>query len=110
MEDQEDLNRSASEGKPARERPIWLRESTVQGAYDPDEIKDGEKFTEQKYCSAYTRPLQYCQKHVLLYVCTPAAPNTGVSAPLCFAKHLCVGRYKNSLDPELKSRSVKLSC
>ncbi|XP_025959215.2 general transcription factor IIE subunit 1 isoform X1 [Dromaius novaehollandiae] len=41
MEDQEDLNRSASEGKPARERPIWLRESTVQGAYDPDEIKDG---------------------------------------------------------------------
>lgn len=43
MEDQEDLNRSASEGKPARERPIWLRESTVQGAYDPDEIKDGKK-------------------------------------------------------------------
>ncbi|NXA28496.1 T2EA factor, partial [Ibidorhyncha struthersii] len=41
MEDQEDLNRSATEGKPARERPIWLRESTVQGAYDPDEIKDG---------------------------------------------------------------------
>ncbi|XP_025921280.1 general transcription factor IIE subunit 1 isoform X2 [Apteryx rowi] len=41
MEDQEDLNQSASEGKPARERPIWLRESTVQGAYDPDEIKDG---------------------------------------------------------------------
>ncbi|PKU36081.1 general transcription factor iie subunit 1 [Limosa lapponica baueri] len=41
MEDQEDLSRSASEGKPARERPIWLRESTVQGAYDPDEIKDG---------------------------------------------------------------------
>ncbi|KFV49365.1 General transcription factor IIE subunit 1, partial [Gavia stellata] len=43
MEDQEDLNRSASEGKPARERPIWLRESTVQGAYDPDEIKDGAR-------------------------------------------------------------------
>lgn len=43
MEDQEDVNRSASEGKPARERPIWLRESTVQGAYDPDEIKDGKK-------------------------------------------------------------------
>ncbi|NXH12943.1 T2EA factor, partial [Bucco capensis] len=41
MENQEDLSRSASEGKPARERPIWLRESTVQGAYDPDEMKDG---------------------------------------------------------------------
>ncbi|XP_019404250.1 PREDICTED: general transcription factor IIE subunit 1 [Crocodylus porosus] len=41
MEDQEDLSRLANEGKPARERPIWLRESTVQGAYDPDEIKDG---------------------------------------------------------------------
>lgn len=43
MEDQEDINRSASDGKPARERPIWLRESTVQGAYDPDEIKDGKE-------------------------------------------------------------------
>lgn len=43
MEDQEDLNRSTNEGKPARERPIWLRESTVQGAYDPDEIKDGSQ-------------------------------------------------------------------
>lgn len=42
MEDQEDLSRPANEGKPARERPIWLRESTVQGAYDPDEIKDGK--------------------------------------------------------------------
>lgn len=48
MEDQEDVNRSASEGKPARERPIWLRESTVQGAYDPDEIKDGKKIHRAK--------------------------------------------------------------
>lgn len=90
MEDQEDLNRSAAEGKPARERPIWLRESTVQGAYDPDEIKDGKKFTEQKYCSAYTRPSQCCQKHVLLCVCTAAALSIGVcllpllcKAPVC---------------------------
>ncbi|XP_008118689.1 general transcription factor IIE subunit 1 [Anolis carolinensis] len=41
MEDQEDLHQPTSEGKPPRERPVWLRESTVQGAYDPDEIKEG---------------------------------------------------------------------
>uniref|UniRef100_A0A8D0HPF4 General transcription factor IIE subunit 1 n=1 Tax=Sphenodon punctatus TaxID=8508 RepID=A0A8D0HPF4_SPHPU len=41
MEDQEDLHQTANEGKPARERPVWLRESTVQGAYDPDDSKDG---------------------------------------------------------------------
>ncbi|XP_042305285.1 general transcription factor IIE subunit 1 [Sceloporus undulatus] len=41
MEDQEDLHQPASEGKPPRERPVWLRESTVQGAYDPDENKEG---------------------------------------------------------------------
>nr|XP_020645136.1 general transcription factor IIE subunit 1 [Pogona vitticeps]XP_020645137.1 general transcription factor IIE subunit 1 [Pogona vitticeps] len=41
MEDQEDLQQPANEGKAPRERPVWLRESTVQGAYDPDEVKDG---------------------------------------------------------------------
>ncbi|XP_062984938.1 general transcription factor IIE subunit 1 [Elgaria multicarinata webbii] len=41
MEDQEDLHQPVNEGKPPRERPIWLRESTVQGAYDPDEVKEG---------------------------------------------------------------------
>ncbi|NXS22211.1 T2EA factor, partial [Mystacornis crossleyi] len=88
MEDQEDLNRSASEGKPARERPIWLRESTVQGAYDPDEIKDGKKFTEQNSCSAYTRPLQCCQKHVLLCAYSCCSQHWSLSAPFCCAKHL----------------------
>ncbi|KAJ7315833.1 hypothetical protein JRQ81_001995 [Phrynocephalus forsythii] len=41
LEDQEDLHQPANEGKAPRERPVWLRESTVQGAYDPDEIKEG---------------------------------------------------------------------
>ncbi|XP_066472170.1 general transcription factor IIE subunit 1 [Tiliqua scincoides] len=41
MEDQEDLHQPANDGKPPRERPVWLRKSTVQGAYDPDEVKEG---------------------------------------------------------------------
>lgn len=56
------------------------------------------------------RPLQCCQKHVLLCVYSCRSQHWSLSAPLCCAKHLCVGRCKNSLDPGLKSRSVKLSC
>uniref|UniRef100_A0A8C5MB02 General transcription factor IIE subunit 1 n=1 Tax=Leptobrachium leishanense TaxID=445787 RepID=A0A8C5MB02_9ANUR len=42
MEEQEDLQRAAAEGKPTKERPIWLRESTVQGAYsETANLKDG---------------------------------------------------------------------
>lgn len=41
MDDQEDLHRASLEGKSAKERPIWLRESTVQGAYSSDEMKEG---------------------------------------------------------------------
>ncbi|XP_060092781.1 general transcription factor IIE subunit 1 [Heteronotia binoei] len=46
MEDQEDAHQPANEGKPPRERPVWLRESTVQGAYDPDEVKEGGRDTD----------------------------------------------------------------
>lgn len=43
MEEQEDLQRAATEGKPVKERPIWLRESTVQGGTysESTDIKDG---------------------------------------------------------------------
>ncbi|KAM4047202.1 general transcription factor IIE subunit 1 isoform 1-T2 [Anomaloglossus baeobatrachus] len=43
MEEQEDLQRAATEGKPAKERPIWLRESTVQGGTysESSDAKDG---------------------------------------------------------------------
>ncbi|XP_006639095.1 general transcription factor IIE subunit 1 [Lepisosteus oculatus] len=40
MEEQEDQKRLAGEGKTPKERPIWLTESTVQGAYSElDDIK-----------------------------------------------------------------------
>ena len=42
MDDQEDLHRASLEGKSAKERPIWLRESTVQGAYSSEEMKEGK--------------------------------------------------------------------
>ncbi|CAL8320463.1 unnamed protein product [Merluccius merluccius] len=41
MEEQEDQRRQASEGKAPRERPVWLTQSTVQGAYsEPDALKN----------------------------------------------------------------------
>ena len=43
MDDQEDLHRASLEGKSAKERPIWLRESTVQGAYSSEEMKEGKR-------------------------------------------------------------------
>ena len=42
MDDQEDLHRASLEGKSAKERPIWLRESTVQGACNSEEMKEGK--------------------------------------------------------------------
>ncbi|KAJ3591607.1 hypothetical protein NHX12_006740 [Muraenolepis orangiensis] len=41
MEEQEDQRRQASQGKPTKERPVWLTQSTVQGAYsEPEAIKN----------------------------------------------------------------------
>ncbi|CAL8343950.1 unnamed protein product [Boreogadus saida] len=41
MEEQEDQRRQANEGKPVKERPVWLTQSTVQGAYsEPDTAKN----------------------------------------------------------------------
>lgn len=42
MEEQDTQQKQASEGKAPRERPVWLTQSTVQGAYDePDILKSG---------------------------------------------------------------------
>lgn len=45
MDDQDDMHRTSLEGKSAKERPIWLRESTVQGAYSSEEMKEGKSET-----------------------------------------------------------------
>lgn len=42
MDDQDGVHRTSLEGKSAKERPIWLRESTVQGAYSSEEMKEGK--------------------------------------------------------------------
>lgn len=42
MDDQDDVHRTSLEGKSAKERPIWLRESTVQGAYSSEDMKEGK--------------------------------------------------------------------
>ncbi|XP_023280609.1 general transcription factor IIE subunit 1 [Seriola lalandi dorsalis] len=41
MEEQEDQQKQANEGKAPKERPVWLTQSTVQGAYsEPDILKN----------------------------------------------------------------------
>lgn len=41
MEEQEEQQKQASEGKAPKERPVWLTQSTVQGAYsEPDILKN----------------------------------------------------------------------
>lgn len=42
MEEQDAQQKQASEGKAPKERPVWLTQSTVQGAYnEPDMLKSG---------------------------------------------------------------------
>ncbi|XP_060909716.1 general transcription factor IIE subunit 1 [Labrus mixtus] len=41
MEEQQEQQKQANEGKAPKERPVWLTESTVQGAYsEPDHLKN----------------------------------------------------------------------
>ncbi|XP_040004333.1 general transcription factor IIE subunit 1 [Xiphias gladius] len=41
MEEQDDQQKQANEGKATKERPVWLTQSTVQGAYsEPDILKN----------------------------------------------------------------------
>ncbi|XP_062287695.1 general transcription factor IIE subunit 1 [Scomber scombrus] len=41
MEEQEEQQKQANEGKAPKERPVWLTQSTVQGAYsEPDALKN----------------------------------------------------------------------
>lgn len=41
MEEQEEQQKQANEAKAPKERPVWLTQSTVQGAYsEPDILKN----------------------------------------------------------------------
>ncbi|XP_062906722.1 general transcription factor IIE subunit 1 [Mobula hypostoma] len=43
MEEHDVQHKAASDGKPVKERPIWLRESTVRGAFaDSEELQEGD--------------------------------------------------------------------
>lgn len=57
MDDQEDQQKQANEGKAPKERPVWLTQSTVQGAYsEPDALKNRK----------FIRPLLRAPDHFLL--------------------------------------------
>lgn len=43
MDEQADQQKQANDGKAPKERPVWLTQSTVQGAYsEPDVLKDSK--------------------------------------------------------------------
>lgn len=43
MEEQEEQLKQAKEGKAPKQRPVWLTQSTVQGAYsEPDVLKNSK--------------------------------------------------------------------
>lgn len=43
MEEQDVQHKVASDGKPVKERPIWMRESTVRGGFtDSEELQEGD--------------------------------------------------------------------
>lgn len=43
MEEQEDQQKQAAQGKAAKERPVWLTQSTVHGAYNESDIIKNRK-------------------------------------------------------------------
>ncbi|EDL28249.1 General transcription factor IIE subunit 1-like [Mus musculus] len=58
MDDQDVMHRTSLEGKAAKQRPVWLRESTVPGAYSSEEMKEGgmDVDTVQEHKQAHAGP------------------------------------------------------
>lgn len=50
MEEQEDQQKQANEGKAPKERPVWLTQSTVQGAYNEPDMLKNRKFSTLRVC------------------------------------------------------------
>ena len=47
MEEQADQQKQPSEAKAVKERPVWLTQSTVQGAYSEPDVISNRKFSLQ---------------------------------------------------------------
>ncbi|XP_053421561.1 general transcription factor IIE subunit 1 isoform X2 [Nycticebus coucang] len=92
MDDQEDLHRASLEGKSAKERPIWLRESTVQGAYSSEEMKEGgidmDAFQEREEGRAGPDDNEEVMRALLIHekkTLSAAAGSVGAAAPVTTA-------------------------
>ncbi|MEE6525876.1 hypothetical protein FKM82_026168 [Ascaphus truei] len=84
MEEQEDLQRAAAEGKPSKERPIWLRESTVQGVFNETaEHKEGgldaDPFQEHEESRPLTDENEEVMQALLIHEKKSAAGGVGAS-------------------------------
>ncbi|CAO2631983.1 General transcription factor IIE subunit 1 [Lemmus lemmus] len=89
MDDQDDVHRTSLEGKSAKERPIWLRESTVQGAYGSEEMKEGgidvDTFQEREEAHAGPDDNEEVMRALLIHekkTSSATASSVGASAPV----------------------------
>ncbi|ELR44643.1 General transcription factor IIE subunit 1 [Bos mutus] len=86
------MRKASLEGKSAKERPIWLRESTVQGAYNSEEMKEGgidiDSFQEHEEGHAGPDDNEEVMRALLIHEKkTPSAPagSVGAAAPVTAA-------------------------
>ena len=63
MEEHEEQLKAASEGKAPKERPVWLTQSTVQGAYN-----DADALKNRKWSFLRKTSSQYVTFTLMLYV------------------------------------------
>ncbi|XP_052037650.1 general transcription factor IIE subunit 1-like [Apodemus sylvaticus] len=88
MDDQDGVHRSSLKEKAAKERPIWLRESTVQGAYRSGQMKkdgmDVDTFQGRKEVRAGPDDTEEAMRVLLIHekkTCSATAGLVGAVAP-----------------------------
>lgn len=81
MEEQEEQLKQANEGKAPKERPVWLTQSTVQGAYnEPDMLKN--------------RKWGFLSQHpVVKLLCVDLMCNVCIKSCLWKSKQSCFGEH-----------------
>lgn len=65
MEEQEEQLKQAAEGKAVKERPVWLTQSTIQGAYSETDLLKNRKWE-----FLVKQPVITCQMY-FPYICQP---------------------------------------
>ncbi|KAM3862069.1 general transcription factor IIE subunit 1 [Diretmus argenteus] len=106
MEEQEEQRRQASESKAPKERPVWLTQSTVQGAYaEPDALKDPEDMVPGTqdgaagHCSGQSDENEEVMRALLIHE-KRGMPASGGGGSAAAAKALTSSAAPNASDSE----------